>query len=125
MGQLKHLSQARTASGANAFLGAWLFWSPWIFATRSGGSSLWADLITGSFIGVLGTMRSLWPRDAIAFSWTNLFLGGWTALLPWTLDFLSDAPRAWNSVIVGMSVLLFGVLSIHGTSLHRATQRVP
>jgi hypothetical protein len=120
MRRLRYLSQARTASGANAFLGAWLFWSPWIFADRSGGSSFWADLITGSLIGVLAFMRALWPRDAIAFSWANLFLGGWAALLPWTLDFLSDAPRAWNSVIVGTSVLLFGALSIHGTSAHRA-----
>jgi hypothetical protein len=120
MRQLRHLHQARTASGANAFLGAWLFWSPWIFVHRVGGTAFTADLITGGLIGVLAVLRWLWPRDATVFSWANLCLGVWTALLPWAFDFVDDVPRTWNSVVVGLSVLLFGALSIHGTSLHRS-----
>ena len=116
MFQSNPLALTRFASSFNAILGAWIVLSPWIGGlsiARSG--STWVQVVTGISIGLLGTARYLWPNEGIALSWANLFLGGWLALLPWTLQFLERPAASWNCVIAGLSVMMFAGWSMAGT----------
>jgi hypothetical protein len=119
MHPLRILSLARTSSRANAVLGAWLVLSPWSVGAGASSGVAWAEVVTGVLVGILAMMRSMWPRENVGLSWANVLLGAWTALLPWTLDFLDKPAQAWNCVFVGLGVILFGGWSRQATVLYR------
>jgi hypothetical protein len=107
----------------NAVLGAWLVVAPWFYGysdTEVAGTRF--VVIIGAAIGVLGTLRFLWPREGLSFSWLSLALGISLILAPWARDYATDPARLWNSMIVGASVTIFSVWSICATLIFRATR---
>jgi hypothetical protein len=116
--------QARWASGINALLGAWLVVSPWFYGyVKEEGVVVWPSVVTGAAIGVLGLTRFLWPREGPALSWSNLFLGAWVAMSPWSREFADDSDRFWNSLVVGSAVAILAVWSICATAVFHAQER--
>jgi hypothetical protein len=115
--------QARVASGINALLGAWLVVSPWFYGyVKDEGVVVWPSVVAGAAIGVLGLTRCLWPHEGPALSWSNLFLGGWVAMAPWSRGFAEDPERFWNSLVAGSAVAILAVWSICATAVFRAQQ---
>jgi hypothetical protein len=118
--------QARYASGINALLGAWLVVSPWFYGYGEGEDVvLWPSVVAGAAIGVLAVARFLWPHEGAALSWSNLFLGGWVAIAPWSRGFAEEPERFWNHLVVGSVVVTLAVWSICATAIFRAQQRPP
>jgi hypothetical protein len=116
-------TQARYASGINALLGAWLAVSPWFYGYVTGEDVVvWPSVVAGVAIGVMGMTRFLWPSEGPALSWSNLFLGGWVAISPWSREFADDPERFWNSLVVGSVIAILAVWSICATAIFRAQQ---
>ena len=116
--------QARYASGINALLGAWLVVSPWFYGfVTNEDVVVWPSVVAGAAIGVLGLTRFLWPQEGPALSWSNVFLGGWVAVAPWSRGFHEDPERFWNSIVIGSVVVILAVWSICATAVFRAQQR--
>jgi len=92
---------------ANAILGAWLSFSPWILSYGKGLAAS-NTLVLGLIVIALALLSAAAPRSR-AFAGLNALAGLWVLASPWLLGF-SDRPAAmWNSVIVGAFIALFSV----------------
>lgn len=120
------LLHGRVASGLTALLGAWLVVAPWFYGFAAE-QKLGMQFIvaTGSAIGILGTIRYLWPREGIVLSWATLFLGGWLLLAPWARGYETVEERFWNSTVVGTAVIVLSVWSICSTAIFNVTRDNP
>lgn len=120
------LLQGRIASGLSALAGAWLVVAPWFYGfAEEQKTGMQLIVATGSAIGVLGTVRFLWPREGIVLSWAILFLGGWLLLAPWARGYDTEPNRFWNSTIVGSTVIVLSVWSICSTAIFNVTREDP
>ncbi|MBI2952860.1 MAG: SPW repeat protein [Chloroflexi bacterium] len=48
-------------------------------------------------------------RDWSYLPWVSVILGIWLIIAPWVLRYSGDQPATWNSVIVGIIMLLVGL----------------
>jgi hypothetical protein len=100
-----------TASAVNLVAGLWLIISPWVFAAVGPGEQggFWNSIIVGVVIAALAASRlygaTAWP------SWVNALLGGWVVVSPFVFAYTGNAAWTWNSVIVGVIVLILGITS--------------
>lgn len=123
---LAPLLHGRIASGVTALLGAWLVVAPWFYGFAAAEETGMHFIVaTGSAIGILGTIRYLWPREGIVLSWANLFLGGWLLLAPWARGYETVEERFWNSTVVGTAVIVLSVWSICSTAIFNVTRNDP
>ena len=104
---------------ANLILGAFLFFSPWIFDFASGAES-WNAWVGGIVIGILSIAALL--AFAEWSEWLNLVLGLWTLVSPWVLKISGSTDAMRTNVIVGLSVAVIAAIQL-GIS-HRVLPRM-
>ncbi|MCC6889364.1 MAG: SPW repeat protein [Hyphomicrobiales bacterium] len=104
----------RVCDVLNLILGAFLFFSPWIFGFASGAQTQNA-VISGIAIMVL----SIAALAAFATweEWLNLIIGLWVVVSPWVLGF-ADTTAAMVALAVGILVAAIAAVELwlmHGS----------
>ncbi|MEJ2565180.1 MAG: SPW repeat protein [Gammaproteobacteria bacterium] len=92
----------------NFAFGIWLFLSPWFLNYTLSGEA-WNAHITGIAFVVFALWALSAPRPWE--EWINTVISVWLIISPWIIGFSSPAVP-WNSVIVGVIVL---VISLEAT----------
>jgi hypothetical protein len=108
-GVMQNWSNAKLCDVANLILGAFLFFSPWIFGFEAGKMSQNAT-IAGIVIAVLaiGALAAF----AVWEEWLNLIVGLWTLVSPWVLGFQGSMRPMTVHVIVGALVAILAAIEI-------------
>ena len=98
----------RVCDVLNLILGAFLFFSPWIFGFAAGVQSQNA-MISGIVIAVL----SIAALAAFAEweEWLNLIVGLWVLVSPWVLGF-ADTTAMWVHAIIGIVVTVIAAVEL-------------
>lgn len=99
---------ASRSSGINAALGFWLLFAPFVLGYAWSPVAFWNELLCGLTIVLVATVRALNPLRLEILSWIASALGGWLIVAPFLLGYsvLASAPAVWNSIIVGIIVVL-------------------
>jgi hypothetical protein len=92
---------------ANAVLGAWLSFAPWILSYGNGLAAS-NTLVVGLIVIALALLSAAAPRYR-AFAGLNALAGLWVVASPWLLGFSNRPAATWNSMIVGAFIALFSV----------------
>jgi hypothetical protein len=114
MPNTSYTTQAKTASGANLVLGAWLVASPWIFGYESIPAGTWSSVVVGALILIIGVTRVI-SLVGPALARVNVVLGLWTIASPWIFGYATGQPGMWNSVVVGIVVAILALWSANAT----------
>ncbi len=113
-------AQTNVASVINILAGLWLIASPWIYAgSRAvqglpGGAApigAWNSVIVGIVVALFAVIRLSSGAATAPLSWVNAALGAWMIAAPWVIGYAGDPVRTWNSVIVGIIVLIMAIIS--------------
>jgi hypothetical protein len=98
----------RVCDVLNLVLGAFLFFSPWIFGFASGAPTQNA-VVSGIVIAVLSIAAlaafTVWEE------WLNLILGLWVLVSPWVLAFAGTTAAA-VAVVVGILVAVIAAIEL-------------
>jgi SPW repeat len=120
MTHMNYGNQARTASGINLVLGAWLIASPWIFGYYASAGPLsagtWNSVVVGALILVIGLTRVV-SLVGPGLARVNVVLGLWTIASPWIFGYAAGEPAMWNSIVVGIVITLLALWSANATVL--------
>jgi SPW repeat-containing protein len=92
---------------ANAILGAWLSFAPWILSYRSHFASS-NTVLFGLIVIALALFSAGAPRYH-AFAGLNALVGLWVFASPFVLGFSHEPVAMWNSMIAGAFIVVFGV----------------
>lgn len=112
-----HTGQVKTASGINVILGLWFLISPWVYGyTAMHAGSVWNNIIVGIIIAILAAIRFFSPYSATWLSWLNALLGVWVVISPWIYGYSANGGRTWNSVILGIIVIVLSIWSASATN---------
>ena len=106
--------QARTASGVNILLGAWLIVSPWVF-DYSGKSAALSSVTVGALIALLAAIRLASLHNSAGLSGINLLLAFWSAAAPWIYEYAINTGALWNNIFVGIFGAVLAVWSAIAT----------
>lgn len=91
-------------------LGAWIFFTPWIFQYDFGAPG-WNAWIFGAAICVVGIWGLAQPSRGAEV--VNAVLGAWLFISPWVLGFaLILEAASWDAWIVGAIVTIVALSSI-------------
>lgn len=112
----RHYGQVRLASGLNIIAGIWTIISPWVYGFYNAAGNVWNNVIVGIVIAVFAAIRFFGTAGTVWLSWINALLGIWLILSPWIYGYTGNAGRMWNSIIVGIVVLVLSVWSAVATS---------
>lgn len=116
MANVNYTTRAKTASGINLVLGAWLIASPWIFGYSTMGAAAWDSVVVGALIFLIALSRVV-SLVGPAPARVNIVLGLWTIASPWIFGYAAGEPAMWNSVAVGIAVTLLALSSANATVL--------
>ena len=98
------------ADAINLVLGAWLFFSPWIFGFAPDAAASWNAWISGIVIAGLAIAA------LVAFAqweeWLNLIVGLWVAVSPWVVGFAGNATAMRDHVVVGVIVAVVAAVRL-------------
>jgi hypothetical protein len=97
------------AGGVNLLAGLWLIVSPWVFGYEAQPGALWNSIIVGIVIVVLAAARQF--GAASGWSWVNAVLGAWMIASPFVYHYTPDLAGTWNSIIVGLIVVILAATS--------------
>jgi SPW repeat len=107
----------------NLVLGAFLFFTPWIFdfwQTSPEKESILGPLDAWACSAAIGLTAG---ASIVEFSewraWLNFTIGQWVALAPWLLGFSANASVRWAHLIVGLTVSALAAFRLCLTE-HRA-----
>jgi hypothetical protein len=106
---MENWSNTKLCDVANLILGAFLFFSPWIFGFDTGKTSQNAT-IAGIVIVVLAIAAL--AAFAIWEEWLNLIVGLWTLVSPWVLAFQGNHTAATIHAIVGAIVAILAAVEL-------------
>jgi hypothetical protein len=115
MANVNYTTQAKTASGINLVIGAWLVASPWIFGYPMV-PACWNSVVVGALICLIGISRVV-SLVGPALARVSTVLGLWTIASPWIFGYGTGEPAQWNSVAVGIAVTLLSLRSASATLL--------
>ena len=104
---------------ANLILGAFLFFSPWIFSFVPGTEN-WNAWVGGIVIAVLSVTALSTFAEWV--EWLNLVLGLWILVSPWVLKFSGSIDAIRTNVIVGAGVAVIAAMQLG--ILHRTLARM-
>jgi hypothetical protein len=110
---MKDWTNARLCDVANLILGAFLFFSPWIFGYAGSTAAENANIV-GVIIAVLAVAAL--AAFAIWEEWLNLIVGLWTLVSPWVLGFQATTKATTVCVVVGILVAVLAAVEIWMTS---------
>lgn len=96
--------QVKAASGLNIVAGIWLIVAPFVLAYSSLMVPLWNDIIVGAVVLIFGWIRVSQPDRNVWLSWTNLVLGLWLLIAPFSLGYAGTPAAVWNDVSLGIIV---------------------
>jgi hypothetical protein len=102
-------SNARLCDIANLILGAFLFFTPWIFGFEAGHLTQNA-VISGIVIAVLAIAAL--AAFAVWEEWLNLIVGLWVLISPWVLGFQGNRTAMTVHVVVGALVAILAAIEI-------------
>ena len=102
-------TNAKLCDVANLILGAFLFFSPWIFGFESGAPSQNAH-IAGIVIAILAIAAL--AAFAVWEEWLNLIVGLWTLVAPWVLGFQALRTPTTIHVLVGIAVAVLAAIEL-------------
>lgn len=106
---MENWTNAKLCDVANLILGAFLFFSPWIFGFGAGPASQNA-YVAGIVIAVLAIAAL--AAFAVWEEWLNLIVGLWTLIAPWVLGFHGDSKAMMVHVIVGIAVAVLAAIEL-------------
>ena len=106
---MENWSNAKLCDVANLILGAFLFFSPWIFGFAAGPASQNAH-VAGIVIAVLAIAAL--AAFAVWEEWLNLIAGLWTLVAPWVLGFQGATKEMTVHVIVGIAVAVLAAIEL-------------
>ena len=114
-------SNAKLCDVANLVLGAFLFFSPWIFGFAAG--TPWTNaMICGLVIAVLSiaalAMFEVWEE------WLNLLVGLWVIVSPWVLGFAGTVAALNVHLVVGFLVAALAAIELWFMHQQPPRQRV-
>lgn len=113
---------ARTASAANVFAGAWLLIAPWVLG-YSAAAARWNDVACGAAIGVLAFARLAGAPRLVWLSLCNAAIATWLVVASFTLD--GGGTEFANDVILGALIALLALLSAASSESAAAAHRAP
>lgn len=116
---MHHRAQVATASGLDILAAIWLLISPFVLGFRYVASATTNDVIFGIIIGILAAIRFFGAYAASSLSWINAVLGLWILVSPWVLQYSYSAVATWNSVIVGIIIIVLASWSALATDTSR------
>jgi len=105
---MENWTNAKLCDVANLVLGAFLFFSPWIFGFDAGKVSETA-FVSGIVIAVLAIAAL--AAFAVWEEWLNLIVGLWVLISPWVLGFQGTTAMTVH-VIVGAAVAILAAIEI-------------
>lgn len=103
------MNEQRWQDWATTLVGTYVFLSPWIiqyFFPASSATTVvgWSHHVVGLAIVAMGMAAlasyQFWEE------WVDIVLGVWLIVSPWVLGFTNMAALAWNSVAMGIVVLI-------------------
>ena len=106
-------TNAKLCDVANLILGAFLFFSPWIFGFGGTRAAENAN-IAGIVIAVLAIAAL--AAFAVWEEWLNLIVGLWTLISPWVLGFQGSTTPMRVHVIIGIAVAVLAAIELWITS---------
>jgi hypothetical protein len=109
-----HTNWTKVSSGLNFLAGIYLLISAWIGGVSPGNRA--NGIIFGIIVAVLAALRFSESTGRWA-SWLNALIGIWMIISPWVYGYAGQS-WMWNSIVVGIIVLVLGVWSAtaHGPS---------
>ena len=102
-------TNAKWCDVANLILGAFLFFSPWIFGFDAGKVSQNA-YIAGIVIAVLAIAAL--AAFAVWEEWLNLIVGLWVLVSPWVLGFHGTTRPMAVHVVAGIAVAVLAAIEL-------------
>jgi hypothetical protein len=102
-------TNAKLCDVANLILGAFLFFSPWIFGF--GGTRAAENANIAGIIIVVLAIAAL-AAFAVWEEWLNLIVGLWTLISPWVLGFHGTTKPMTVCVVVGILVAVLAAIEI-------------
>jgi hypothetical protein len=94
----------------NLLLGAAVIAAGWMALGDSFDSSpALSSLVSGALIVVCAAWRALRPEKTFSLSGTNMALGFWVAVSPWTYGYTTDLPRLIVMIALGVGVMAVSV----------------
>lgn len=106
-------TNARLCDVANLILGAFLFFSPWIFGFAGTRAAENANIV-GVLIAILAVAAL--AAYAVWEEWLNLIVGLWTLVSPWVVGFHDTTNATTVCVVVGVLVAALAAVEIWMTS---------
>jgi hypothetical protein len=101
--------QVMSSSGVNILAGIWLIISPFVLGF-SGTASATNAIVVGIIVGVLALIRAMSTENTAWIGWVNAILGVWLLLSSLFVGYATMG-ALWNSVILGIIVIVFSALS--------------
>lgn len=114
-----HFAQVKVASGLNFLAGLYLLISAWANGANAGGTA--NGIIFGIIVAVLAATRFSGATGQWA-SWLAALIGLWMIISPWVYGYANHAWR-WNSIVVGIIMIVLGVWSAVATGTTRDMPR--
>jgi SPW repeat len=108
-GVMDNWTNAKWCDVANLVLGAFLFFSPWMFGFDAGTVSQNAH-IAGFVIAVLAIAAL--AAFAVWEEWLNLIVGLWVLVSPWVLGFQGTTNAMAIHVVIGIAVAALAVIEL-------------
>src|SRR6266404_7368274 len=105
---MENWTNAKLCDVANLILGAFLFFSPWMFGFDAGTVSQNA-YISGIAIAVLAIAAL--AAFAVWEEWLNLIVGLWALVSPWVLGFQGTTAMTVH-VVIGLAVALLAAVEL-------------
>lgn len=110
-----HMGQVKVASGLNFLAGLYLLISAWANGANAGGTA--NGIIFGIVVAILAATRYSGATGSWA-SWLDALIGLWMIISPWVYHY-ADTTWKWNSIVVGIIMIILGVWSaIASSSAH-------
>ncbi len=106
-----------------AFIGAWLFLSPWILGHHERSGFLWTSMILGAVL-IVGSLASAAAASATTtvlvdrhhwWGWTTIAIGAFVLVSPFLFGFWHATSALVNCILVGAALAISG-LAITGAA---------
>lgn len=106
-----HTGQVRTASGICFLAGIWLIISASVYTGLHASAAGWNSIIVGIIVAIFAAVHFYTPRSTVGLSWLNLLLGIWMIISPWIYGYTAEHGAFWNSIILGIIIVIFAFWS--------------
>jgi hypothetical protein len=94
--------------------GLWELLSPFILGYSAMTAALWNAIVVGFLLIVLAGWTALSSQDlrtVRGLDWINALAGLWLVLFPFIWSYTATVAVLWNSIIVGVVVIVLAVLA--------------